>query len=96
MRKSKLFVLAALCGAAACPASASAPDNADRPQGHQHAHAMPASGNFGELSFPNSGNQAAQAPFLRGVKLLHNFQYDETTAAFKQADKVDPAFAPAY
>jgi tetratricopeptide (TPR) repeat protein len=57
---------------------------------------MPATGNFGELSFPNSGNEAAQVPFLRGVKLLHNFQYEDAIEAFQQAQKVDPDFALAY
>lgn len=57
---------------------------------------MLASGNFGELSFPNSGKPAAQAPFLRGVKLLHNFQYEEAIEAFQQAQKADPNFALAY
>jgi len=57
---------------------------------------MSANGNFGELTFPNSGNEAAQAPFLRGVKLLHNFQYEEAIEAFQQAQKSDPNFALAY
>jgi tetratricopeptide (TPR) repeat protein len=74
--------------------SASAQHNSDRPEGHQHA--MPANGNFGELSFPNSGKPAAQAPFLRGVKLLHNFQYEDAIEAFQQAQKADPDFALAY
>jgi len=96
MRQSKLFTLAAFCGAAVWPMIATAQDNADRPQGHGHAHTLPANGNFGELTFPNSGNLAAQAPFLRGVKLLHNFQYEEATEAFQQAQKADPNFALAY
>ena len=94
MQASKLFVLAALCGAAAFPSSAIAQDNADRL--HAHTHVMAANGNFGELSFPNSGKPAAQAPFLRGVKLLHNFQYEEAIEAFQQAEKADPDFALAY
>jgi len=57
---------------------------------------MPTNGNFGELAFPNSGNLAAQGPFLRGVKLLHNFQYDEAIEAFQNAQKADPNFALAY
>jgi len=96
MRKSKLFVLAALCSAAGWPASVCAQDNADRPKGHAHTYSMSANGNFGELSFPNSGKPAAQAPFLRGVKLLHNFQYEEAITAFQQAQKADPDFALAY
>ena len=94
MHKSKILIAAALCCAAAWPAAAAAQANADRPHGHQHA--MPANGNFGELSFPNSGKPAAQAPFLRGLKLLHNFQYDDAITAFQQAEKADPDFALAY
>jgi len=96
MRKSKLLMLVALCGAAGWSALAAAQNKADRPQGHEHAHAMSANGNFGELTFPNSGNEAAQAPFLRGVKLLHNFQYEEAIKAFQEAQKADPEFGLAY
>jgi tetratricopeptide (TPR) repeat protein len=94
MQGSKMLMVAALCCAAAWPMNASAQRNSDRPDGHQHA--MRANGNFGELSFPNSGKPAAQAPFLRGVKLLHNFQYEEAIEAFQQAQKADPNFALAY
>jgi len=96
MRNSKLLILAALCGAAAWPTIAVGQNNPDRPEGHEHAHAMSANGKFGELTFANSGNEATQAPFLRGVKLLHNFQYDEAIAAFQEAQKADPNFALAY
>jgi tetratricopeptide (TPR) repeat protein len=93
MLKSKIFLLAALCGAAAWPAAAAAPESAP----HQHSGmAMPSGDKLGELSFPNSGKPAAQAPFLRGVKLLHNFQYDEAIEAFQEAEKADPDFALAY
>jgi tetratricopeptide (TPR) repeat protein len=94
MRNSKTLIVAALCCAAAWPIATSAQVNADRPHGHEHA--APATGKFGELSFPNSGKPAAQAPFLRGVKLLHNFQYEEAIAAFQEAQKADPDFALAY
>ena len=51
---------------------------------------------LGRISFPNSGSQAAQAPFIRGVLLLHSFEYDEAIAAFREAQRIDPAFALAY
>jgi tetratricopeptide (TPR) repeat protein len=76
--------------------SASLAQVPDRPDAHQHDHAMPAGDKLGELSFPNSGNEAAQAPFLRGVKLLHNFQYEGAVGAFEEAQKADPGFALAY
>ena len=50
----------------------------------------------GEVQFENSGNAAAQAPFLRGLALLHNFEYDSAADAFRGAQAADPAFAMAY
>ena len=91
MRK-KIIKVAAFCGAAALSVSGMA-QVSDRP--HSDHHEM-AGDKLGELSFPNSGNEAAQVPFLRGVKLLHNFQYDGAIEAFQQAQKADPAFALAY
>ena len=96
MRKVALCLRAALCGSALCSFAAVA-QVPDRPgDHHQHAHAVSTAGNFGELSFPNSGKPAAQGPFLRGVKLLHNFQYEDAIEAFQQAQKADPDFALAY
>jgi len=51
---------------------------------------------LGTIAFPNSGNAAAQAPFLEGVKSLHSFQFDEAAVAFQRAQKADPTFAMAY
>ena len=51
---------------------------------------------LGTISFPNSGNAAAQAPFIEGVKDLHSFQFDEAAVAFQRAQKADPSFAMAY
>lgn len=51
---------------------------------------------LGTISFPNSGNAAAQAPFLEGVKSLHSFQFDEAAVAFQRAQQADPSFAMAY
>jgi tetratricopeptide (TPR) repeat protein len=51
---------------------------------------------LGSISFPNSGNAAAQAPFVRGVLLLHSFEYDTAAEAFRQAQAADPEFALAY
>jgi len=91
MRK-KIIKVAAFCGAAALSVGGMA-QVSDRPHGDHHEMA---GDKLGELSFPNSGNEAAQVPFLRGVKLLHNFQYDDAIEAFQQAQKADPAFALAY
>ena len=51
---------------------------------------------LGSITFPNSGNAAAQAPFIEGVKDLHSFQFDEAAVAFQRAQKADPTFAMAY
>src|SRR5947209_713087 len=51
---------------------------------------------LGSVHFSNSGNAAAQAPFLRGLALLHNFEYESAKSAFQQAEAADPDFAMAY
>lgn len=51
---------------------------------------------LGEVSFANSGNAAAQVPFLRGLALLHNFEYGRAAAAFRQAEAADPGFVMAW
>src|SRR5262245_64554515 len=51
---------------------------------------------LGTLSFPTSGPPAAQAAFIRGVVLLHNFEYDEAIEAFRDAQRQAPGFAMAY
>jgi len=51
---------------------------------------------LGSIAFPNSGKAAAQPAFIRGVLLLHSFEYDAAAEAFRQAEAADPAFALAY
>ena len=51
---------------------------------------------LGRISFPTSGPPAAQTAFLRGVTLLHNFEYDEAIGAFRDAQRQAPGFAMAY
>jgi tetratricopeptide (TPR) repeat protein len=51
---------------------------------------------FGSVAFANSGATAAQPAFLRGLALLHNFEYDDAATAFRDAQKRDPGFAMAY
>lgn len=50
----------------------------------------------GEVSFANSGAEAAQEPFLRGLALLHNFEYPDAAEQFRKAQAIDPDFAMAY
>lgn len=51
---------------------------------------------LGIIEFPNSGSTAAQEPFLRGVLLMHNFEYDDAADAFQAAQKADQGFTLAY
>jgi hypothetical protein len=64
--------------------------------GH-HDHAVGAHGDrIGTVSFANSGSAAAQRPFLRGLALLHSFEYDDARTAFRDAERADSGFAMAY
>ncbi|MEA3081170.1 MAG: hypothetical protein QOD54_838, partial [Sphingomonadales bacterium] len=90
MRKFVLCVSAALWCMVPGLAAAQTPD---RPQSDHHEMA---GDRLGEIVFPNSGNKAAQAPFLRGVKLLHSFEYVDAVDSFQEAQKADPGFALAY
>ncbi|MBI3790767.1 MAG: hypothetical protein HY275_07795, partial [Gemmatimonadetes bacterium] len=51
---------------------------------------------LGTLTFPNSGAAAAQPAFIRGMLLLHSFEYDDAAASFREAQRRDPRFALAY
>jgi tetratricopeptide (TPR) repeat protein len=62
-----------------------------------HSHAgMPAHSRLGSVVFPNSGSPAAQDDFLRGVALLHSFEYQDAAKALKTAQTIDKDFALAY
>lgn len=52
--------------------------------------------NGGEVSFANSGSKAAQPPFLHGLAMLHNFEYEIAARDFRKAESIDPKFAMAY
>ena len=43
-----------------------------------------------------TANEAAKEPFLRGLALLHNFEYNFAAAEFRKAQKADPDFVMAY
>ena len=51
---------------------------------------------LGRISFPTSAAPAPQAEFIRGVLLLHSFQYQEAAEAFRAAQHLEPRFAMAY
>ena len=65
-------------------------------QVHVHPAMQVDSTGLGMVSFPNSGKAAAQASFLRGVAMLHSFEHQDAAAAFRDAQRIDPAFALAY
>ncbi len=52
---------------------------------------------LGALDFPTSTKStAAQTAFVRGMLLLHVYEYPRAEKAFQQAEKLDPDFAMAY
>jgi Flp pilus assembly protein TadD len=51
---------------------------------------------YGQVEFANSGAAGAQADFLQGLALLHDFEYAAAAAAFRRAESGDPNFAMAY
>jgi hypothetical protein len=52
-------------------------------------------GDVGVVHFANSGAAAAQESFLRGLALLHSFEYPAARRAFQDARARDPGFAMA-
>ena len=63
---------------------------------HRHATQQGTGATLGTVTFPNSGAPAAQRSFLRGVALLHSFEYAEAAESFVQAQTADKSFAMAY
>ena len=51
---------------------------------------------LGQTEFANSGAEEAQEPFLRGLLLLHSFEYEDARDAFAEARKIDKGFVMAY
>ena len=60
------------------------------------AAAVPVAGSLGETNFPNSGAAAAQPDFMRGLLLLHSFEFDAARESFRAAQAKDPGFVMAY
>ena len=60
------------------------------------AAAVPVAGSLGETNFPNSGAAAAQPDFMRGLLLLHSFEFDAARQSFRAAQAKDPGFVMAY
>ena len=84
MKRPLVFIVAALSAVAGpAPLLSQEPPHAHGAEGHR----------LGSVDFPNSGAPAAQESFLRGVALLHSFEYTDAAEAFREAQRVDPAFA---
>ena len=77
--------------AVVCLAVAAAPRAQER-----HNHSAASSLKLGTVHFPNSGKPAAQEAFLRGIALLHSFEYEEAAEQLRAAQQIDPSFAMAY
>ncbi len=54
------------------------------------------SGELGSIQFDTSGSPEAQSHFIRGVLLLHSFEYDRAKDEFTKAQQAQPDFAMAY
>ncbi|MEP0547164.1 MAG: hypothetical protein ABJF88_09535 [Rhodothermales bacterium] len=59
------------------------------------APAALAQSDYGQTEFANSGAAEAQTPFLRGLLMLHSFEYEDAREAFQEARRIDPDFAMA-
>jgi tetratricopeptide (TPR) repeat protein len=55
----------------------------------------PAQAQTGHVDFSTSGTPKAQALFLLGLAQLHNFEYDDAAALFRQAQEAEAGFAMA-
>ena len=61
------------------------------------AAALSASANdLGRIDFPTSGRADARERFVRGVLLLHSFEFEDAAEEFREAQKLEPGFAMAY
>src|SRR5688572_33253841 len=75
----------------------SGPATAGAQQDHTHtAEAAQAHSRLGTVAFPNSGARSAQAPFLRGVALLHSSGSSDARTRFRPHRKGTGISRPAY
>ena len=65
-------------------------------QVHSNEPAAPSAERLGTVSFSISCAGAVQAPFNRGVALLHDFWYEEAQRQFAEIEKADPGCAMAH
>ena len=60
------------------------------------ASGLVSSDDLGSVDFPTSASAEAQSHFIRGIKLLHSFEFPEARASFERAQAIEPDFAMAY
>jgi len=51
---------------------------------------------LGNVQFPTSGSEKAQAHFLRGLAALHSFWFEEALEAFRESTRIEPDFMMGY
>src|ERR1700740_3539905 len=62
---------------------------------HQPTEHASVRGDLGHVDFASSGAPEAQPAFLRGLLLLHSFEYLAARCEFQKAEELDPSFAMA-
>ena len=91
MKRFSVFycVILALLGTSVCGAITQTPTT-------QPASTQTIPG-LGTATFPTATPSVeAQTAFIRGLLLLHLFEYDDAAKAFQAAEKIDPTFVMAY
>lgn len=51
---------------------------------------------YGSTDFPASGDPKAHPVFIKGLLMLHNFEYEDAREAFQEVQRMDPDFVMAY
>ncbi|MFZ1699874.1 MAG: hypothetical protein WBO10_15610 [Pyrinomonadaceae bacterium] len=87
MRSAVIFLFVIAISAASFPINAQHHD--------PDAKTISADANLGEINFPTSGPADAQKHFIRGVLLLHSFEYGSAQKAFAEARRLAPDFVMA-
>ena len=62
----------------------------------QSGQKTPEGDHLGVLHFTFTGSAEAMPHFTKGLKLLHNFEFDDAATAFAEAQKIDSSFVMAY
>lgn len=60
------------------------------------ASPAPQGDHLGDLRFNYTGTAEAMPHFTKGLKLLHNFEFEDAATEFQEAQKTDSTFAMAY